>query len=960
MHGWDIDFVSKRAVAKPGYLESINAIDTVPKVVVSSGRRLSIHHSTKYDPPALLPPNFDLAGVSIGSAALQTARDMFRETTILPTPMLTRKLKQRFYDVSQICGSSASTSKLRRFHAGGNVTTKWKGGTVSNAKKINEAYSEILTTVTSIKQIDQELQTVQQLLENNNNGNGRMKSASMGSLGSFTPLRSSALSAVSKTNRLSMLEASIDMEQQKIAPNNNAESLLLDHQIQRGALRSMLLPIDFPTAYHHHHHHHDDDNQLFALTAPRHVYAPNSSSLSSLRQQQRKPRNQHNSQLSSSSSTPSLKKFRKKILTKKSYHLTKELAITKSLLSHHLHTHLTSAHQGNQYRSRMWHILYCLSTQFSAMHHQYKIKKNATVIMANRHAQALRIQKSWSAYRYFIFRQKVKEKENSRLMICLGVMLRCRIRRKYAQRVRTFCSVYGSISRFGQAVRMYRFRICRVQKMYRAFCCNKDARVKVLKQRWDKVEQAASWKMAMDVKSIFYHLAASSKEEAEELLKRKKQVAKDLELYLSKQRPKLNEKLFRIGKPPREAQHKLRVYRKTMSEEEILKLEKIVDDYQDRYALNSVVKHYNSSLNKIGRLTDNLLKMEQNVLDEKQEQAMKKLDQERKRQVKQERKQHQQQQEKQSEENWQEGTDKKTSSPLRTHMAKTWKDANIDQRALNQTKKQHSSKEKNKKILKNIVAWKKKEHAIKLTDSTRNRLARIEKKREEQLREASIEPTSNYGIRKVPTWVQTIALKYAIERIRQIHHHHHEKEKKKLNAAPRFVDLDGFDFDFDKKKKEEKEEEDGYRTYKNQKDKEQDSNGGRKAGLFNIDDLKHTLKDESDAIDEAMQKKLEKDWKNNVIQKFPLFLLFGNLTEERMQCLMVVAGVTAASCSLLSMAGSKRKDVVVTKDLRVRVRKKLKSMLSLSKKTNFFNQLHFFRTANVKKWAVAATTMGSV
>jgi hypothetical protein len=120
------------------------------------------------------------------------------------------------------------------------------------------------------------------------------------------------------------------------------------------------------------------------------------------------------------------------------------------------------------------------------------------------------------------------------------------------------------------------------------------------------------------------------------------------------------------------------------------------------------------------------------------------------------------------------------------------------------------------------------------------------------------------------------------------------------------------------------------------------------------------LKDESDAIDEAMQKKLEKDWKNNVIQKFPLFLLFGNLTEERMQCLMVVAGVTAASCSLLSMAGSKRKDVVVTKDLRVRVRKKLKSMLSLSKKTNFFNQLHFFRTANVKKWAVAATTMGSV
>ena len=467
---WDIDFVSKRAVAKPGYLESINAIDTaLPKI---SGR-LSIHHSTKFDPPAFFP-NLDLAGVTISSAALQTARDMFRETAVLPTPMLTRKLKKRFCDVSQICGSS--TSKLRRFHAGGNVTTKWKGGTISNAKKINEAYSEILTTVTSIKQIDQELQVVQQLLENNNNGNGRsMKSASMGSL---------ALSAVSKTNRLSMLEASIDMEQQKNAPNNNAESksLLLDHQIQRGALRSMLLPIDFPTAYHHHHHHqHDDDNRLFALTAPRNVYAPNSSSLSSLRQH--KHRKQCNSQLSSSSSTPSLKKFRKKILTKKSSHLQKELASTKSLLSHHLHTHLTSAHQGNEYRSRMWFTVICLSTQFAAMQTKYKIKKNAKVVMANQHAQALRIQKSWSAYRYFVFRQKVKEKENSRLMICLGVMLRCRIRRNYAQRVRSFCTDFGSMSRFGKAVRMYRWKICRVQKMYKVFCCNKDARVKVLKKK---------------------------------------------------------------------------------------------------------------------------------------------------------------------------------------------------------------------------------------------------------------------------------------------------------------------------------------------------------------------------------------------------------------------------------------------------------------------------------------------
>ena len=116
----------------------------------------------------------------------------------------------------------------------------------------------------------------------------------------------------------------------------------------------------------------------------------------------------------------------------------------------------------------------------------------------------------------------------------------------------------------------------------------------------------------------------------------------------------------------------------------------------------------------------------------------------------------------------------------------------------------------------------------------------------------------------------------------------------------------------------------------------------------------------NEKTNESSRQHSGKDWKNNVIQKFPLFLLFGNLTEERMQCLMVVAGVTAASCSLLSMAGNKRKELIVTKDLRVRVRKKMKSMLSLSKKTNFFNQLLYFRTANVKKWAIAAATMGSV
>ena len=47
---------------------------------------------------------------------------------------------------------------------------------------------------------------------------------------------------------------------------------------------------------------------------------------------------------------------------------------------------------------------------------------------------------------------------------------------------------------------------------------NKSARVQILKQRWNNIEQQNSWKMATSIKTLFYFLASSRKEEAAELL----------------------------------------------------------------------------------------------------------------------------------------------------------------------------------------------------------------------------------------------------------------------------------------------------------------------------------------------------------------------------------------------------------------------------------------------------------
>ena len=86
--------------------------------------------------------------------------------------------------------------------------------------------------------------------------------------------------------------------------------------------------------------------------------------------------------------------------------------------------------------------------------------------------------------------------------------------------------------------------------------------------------------------------------------------------------------------------------------------------------------------------------------------------------------------------------------------------------------------------------------------------------------------------------------------------------------------------------------------------------------LFSLDDLKSVMRRDTSALEEMTSAKLKKQMREQGC-KFPVFKLATNLTLERMQCLMVVAGATAASCSLLS-----KMNTPLTKDLTIRCRKK--------------------------------------
>ena len=252
-----------------------------------------------------------------------------------------------------------------------------------------------------------------------------------------------------------------------------------------------------------------------------------------------------------------------------------------------------------------------------------------------------------------------------------------------------------------------------------------------------------------------------------------------------------------------------------------------------------------------------------------------------------------------------------------------------------------------------------------MTATQRRRLVKIEQDKQDAadlLLDPSIEPTSNYGIRKIPEFVQIIALKYAVEQVRKIHHQHYEDSKAEEQNDYSIGDTSDFDFHYnyndphgsENDSEEDKEVDDGYITLNSQREEGK----ADKIELFNVNDFKNALKDDAvDGLNASTMKKLEKQWHDTQESKYPVFNMVTNLTPERMQCVMIVAGVTAASCSLLSTTASRS----VNKDVMVRVQNKMIELLNLaptcrsSGSCNFFHKLECFTPANVKMWATGSS-----
>ena len=293
-------------------------------------------------------------------------------------------------------------------------------------------------------------------------------------------------------------------------------------------------------------------------------------------------------------------------------------------------------------------------------------------------------------------------------------------------------------------------------------------------------------------------------------------------------------------------------------------------------------------------------------------------------------------------------------------MKKQWYESKIDEKEMKSLKNKKSHEKKRREVLKGIVEWRKKATApeVKLTATQRRKQAKLEKEKQKQ-EDAdhfsilnNIEPTSSYGSRRIPSCLKIIAIKYAIEEIRRIHHLHHAKKKKKDGSGGgggvhTGGAYGGFYFDDDDNNDDnndggnddsDSDSDDGY-MMSSKKESDDESE------LFSLDDLKSVMRRDTSALEEMTSAKLKKQMREQGC-KFPVFKLATNLTLERMQCLMVVAGATAASCSLLS-----KMNTPLTKDLTIRCRKKMKEILMLSGKRNFLNQLKYFCPHKVNVWA---------
>ena len=288
------------------------------------------------------------------------------------------------------------------FVAGGNCNSSnfWKGGSHSNLQQIDSTYTEILSTVTTMKQIEFELKATQSLLTESKS----MSSLRNQSTNSSVTIFNNNQDQKKMKRRRSLLDISLftqsrSLQLQQLQQDRQQELQQRIHQ-RATLLKQRLLPIQqFPTTItnafeltavppftscivtdnfnnNNMNNYQPNDSTLSSIPIPSvqtSNYKPNTSSIPSnlhLPIHPSHPSQQHQFSswtVTNTNTTP--------LLTKETILLTKQLENTKSLLSHHLYPHLASAHEGDLMRSKLWHIITSLSSTTHVLHQKYKSSK---------------------------------------------------------------------------------------------------------------------------------------------------------------------------------------------------------------------------------------------------------------------------------------------------------------------------------------------------------------------------------------------------------------------------------------------------------------------------------------------------------------------------------------------------------------------------------------------------------
>ena len=676
------------------------------------------------------------------------------------------------------------------------------------------------------------------------------------------------------------------------------------------------------------------------------------------------------------------------LLTRRALDLKDDLKAAKGLLASHLGSELLESYNRDVARQRAWLTLVKGNQAFRVILSTWKSKRLKRLLLLGRSRFAVKIQNSWRTFLEYRFQEKLElNKRNAHMMRMLAFMVRCKWRTRTAARVRSFCTDYvDDTSRFGIAIRVYRWRIARVQRMIASFFACKSARIVAMRRRWHACENKLSWNVASGVRSCFYYLARTREKEGALYRQRQLDAEDRLESERAKKRPKLRLSLFRVGKPPREAMFQLRVYQNKLPLKKLEALQTRVSEYKERKDFLLLAQRYNSSLNRIVRLTDTLSEFDDGEGDKNTNNLA------------------------EATSGGDDGDDEVAVRPSRlqrrlslsvisdaqlTSLSAVSVEDGIKRRGRGRggedrggvgsggggegrgvesplAKQRHEQKnlrasrttkfvqkrrgsqdERKQVVLQKIKKWRQREIAPKINMSAsmqrrmraRKKAARAKKKPNGIDYGESSESTSDYGARKIPKEVVTVVLTFAIEQVRRIHHVY----CKNKNVDDKKDAWGGIDDDEDSDNSHPEITAHGYGYH-------DDDGGGKHAdaaaaaasGGISVSGLRSALRRGTVALNDFTIHHLQAKFKQDEAAKFPVFRLATTMNLERMQALMVLAGSSAASLSLLNAPAAAAS--FSKRDLSIMVMAKLRDLLNMFP-GNFLQQLDNFKPENVHAWA---------